>query len=107
MSAFGGKADIAPTLLNVCFSNRPVGVKRFQTLHPFSVDVARRRPSKPIGRASTTAATALTRTPEQSISGHEGPGGDPRNPSVARRQLQRHLSGRVLLIVGILGGMLP
>ena len=26
---------------NVCFSNRPFGVKRFQTIHQFSVDVAR------------------------------------------------------------------
>jgi hypothetical protein len=26
---------------NVCFSNRPVGVKRFQTIHQHSVDVAR------------------------------------------------------------------
>src|SRR5258706_314212 len=31
-----------PTLLrNVCFSNRPFGVKRFQTIHHHSVDVAR------------------------------------------------------------------
>ena len=28
----------APT--NVCFSNRPFRVKRFQTIHPYSVDVA-------------------------------------------------------------------
>ena len=27
--------------LHVRFSNRPVGVKRFQTIHRFSVDVAR------------------------------------------------------------------
>src|SRR4029079_18930826 len=27
--------------LDVCFSNRPVGVKRFQTIHRCSVDVAR------------------------------------------------------------------
>jgi hypothetical protein len=26
---------------NVCFSNRPFGVKRFQTIHQFSVDAAR------------------------------------------------------------------
>ena len=26
---------------NVRFSNRPVGVKRFQTIHQFSVDAAR------------------------------------------------------------------
>ena len=25
---------------HVCFSNRPFGVKRFQTIHPYSVDVA-------------------------------------------------------------------
>ena len=41
MSAFGGKADIAPAPQNVRFSNRPVGVKRFQTIHQCSVDVAR------------------------------------------------------------------
>ena len=28
-------------MLDVCFSNRPFGVKRFQTIHQFSVDVAR------------------------------------------------------------------
>src|SRR6516164_6640071 len=33
MSAFGGKADIARTSSDVCFSNRPCGVKRFQTVH--------------------------------------------------------------------------
>jgi hypothetical protein len=27
---------------NVCFSNRPVWVKRFQAIHQYSVDVARR-----------------------------------------------------------------
>src|SRR6516165_8935377 len=31
MSAFGGKADITRTCADVCFSNRPGGVKRFQT----------------------------------------------------------------------------
>ena len=29
------------SLADVCFSNRPVGVKRFQTIHHYSVDVAR------------------------------------------------------------------
>src|SRR6516165_6124477 len=33
MSAFGGKADIRPIPCDVCFSNRPGGVKRFQTVH--------------------------------------------------------------------------
>ena len=33
MSAFGDKADIAGTCVDVCFSNRPGGVKRFQTVH--------------------------------------------------------------------------
>ena len=33
MSAFGGKADITRTCADVCFSNRPGGVKRFQTVH--------------------------------------------------------------------------
>jgi hypothetical protein len=28
-------------MINVCFSNRPIGVKRFQTIHHHSVDVAR------------------------------------------------------------------
>jgi hypothetical protein len=39
MSAIGGKADIARTRLDVRFSNRPVGVKRFQTIHDCGVDV--------------------------------------------------------------------
>src|SRR5476651_22257 len=34
-------ADMAWTRWNVCFSNRPIGVKRFQTIHHHSVDVAR------------------------------------------------------------------
>src|SRR4249919_3530170 len=37
MSAFGTE----PTSRDVCFSNRPVGVKRFQTIHHCSVDVSR------------------------------------------------------------------
>jgi len=41
MSAFGGKADIRQTRLNVRFSNRPVKVKRFQAIHGCSVDVTR------------------------------------------------------------------
>src|SRR6516164_7120045 len=41
MSAFGGKADITRTRADVCFSNRPVGVKRFQTIRHCGVDVAR------------------------------------------------------------------
>jgi hypothetical protein len=41
MSAFGGKADIIQTRVNVCFSNRPVGVKRFQAIRHCGVDVAR------------------------------------------------------------------
>src|SRR6516164_3168992 len=41
MSAFGGKADIQSDRRYVCFSNRPVGVKRFQTIHDCGVDVAR------------------------------------------------------------------
>jgi len=41
MSAFGGKADILATNRDVCFSNRPAGVKRFQTVHGCGVDVAR------------------------------------------------------------------
>ena len=41
MSAFGSKADIALTSENVRFSNRPVWVKRFQTIHCCSVDVVR------------------------------------------------------------------
>ena len=41
MSAFGGKADMTQTCADVCFSNRPGGVKRFQTVHHNSGDVAR------------------------------------------------------------------
>src|SRR5215472_16880996 len=41
MSALGGKADIAQTCLYVCFSNRPIGVKRFQAIHRCGLDVAR------------------------------------------------------------------
>ena len=41
MSAFGGKADITRKCPDVCFSNRPVGVKRFQAIRHCSVDVAR------------------------------------------------------------------
>jgi hypothetical protein len=41
MSALGGKADIRKRGGNVRFSNRPFGVKRFQTIHHCSVDVAR------------------------------------------------------------------
>ena len=40
MSAFGGKADIAFCDAHVCFSNWPVWVKRCQTIHRCSVDVA-------------------------------------------------------------------
>jgi len=39
MSAFGGKADMDRHSANVRFSNRPVGVKRFQTIHDCGVDV--------------------------------------------------------------------
>jgi hypothetical protein len=35
------KADIATDIRYVRFSNRPFGVKRFQTIHHDSVDVAR------------------------------------------------------------------
>ena len=41
MSAFGGKADITRKCPDVCFSNRPVGVKRFQAIRHCGVDVAR------------------------------------------------------------------
>ena len=34
-------AATEPNGFNVRFSNRPVGVKRFQTIHQCSVDVAR------------------------------------------------------------------
>jgi hypothetical protein len=39
MSAFGGKADINERRSHVRFSNRPFGVKRFQTIRRCSVDV--------------------------------------------------------------------
>jgi len=38
---YGGKADVAPTWDDVCFSNRPGGVKRFQTIHDCGIDVTR------------------------------------------------------------------
>ena len=41
MSALPPKADIRPRDKDVCFSNRPVGVKRFQTIHDCGVDVTR------------------------------------------------------------------
>ena len=40
MSAFGGKADMTFCTAYVGFSNRPIGVKRFQAIPPLSVDVA-------------------------------------------------------------------
>ena len=36
-----GKADIGWRCRDVCFSNRPVGVKRFQAIHHCGLDVAR------------------------------------------------------------------
>jgi hypothetical protein len=41
MSAFEGKADFAPTWADVRFSNRPVRVKRFRTIHQNSFEVTR------------------------------------------------------------------
>ena len=41
MTALWHLADITDAATNVRFSNRPVGVKRFQTIHQCSVDVAR------------------------------------------------------------------
>jgi hypothetical protein len=35
------KCEVPTGSRNVCFSNRPIGVKRFQTIHQHSVDVAR------------------------------------------------------------------
>jgi hypothetical protein len=35
------KADIPTAFRDVCFSNRPVGVKRFQAIHYCGLDVAR------------------------------------------------------------------
>jgi hypothetical protein len=34
------KSDSATSQCDVCFSNRPVGVKRFQAIHDCGVDVA-------------------------------------------------------------------
>src|SRR6202011_1587652 len=39
MSAFRGKADIAISVQHVRFSNRPFGVKHFQTIRRCGVDV--------------------------------------------------------------------
>ena len=41
MSAFGGKANIQLIRYDVCFSNRPIGVKRFQAIHHCGLDVTR------------------------------------------------------------------
>src|SRR5271169_589758 len=41
MCVFGNKADITRTWRDVRFSNRPIWVKRFQTIHHSCVDVAR------------------------------------------------------------------
>jgi hypothetical protein len=41
MSAVPPKADVRRTGWHVRFSNRPFGVKHFQTIHRCSVDVAR------------------------------------------------------------------
>jgi hypothetical protein len=41
MSALLPKADVAGRCEHVRFSNRPAGVKRFQTIHGCGVDVAR------------------------------------------------------------------
>jgi hypothetical protein len=41
MSALPLKPDIDYVIFDVRFSNRPFGVKRFQTIHRCSVDVAR------------------------------------------------------------------
>ncbi len=41
MSALPPVADIDRQFWNVRFSNRPVWVKRFQTVHDYGVDVAR------------------------------------------------------------------
>jgi hypothetical protein len=41
MSALTPKADIDQSALDVRFSNRPVGIKRFQANHQYSVDVTR------------------------------------------------------------------
>ena len=41
MSALGQERTSGLTKRHVCFSNRPFGVKRFQTIHRCSVDVAR------------------------------------------------------------------
>jgi hypothetical protein len=38
---FWHKADVQKPPMNVRFSNRPFGVKRFQTIHDYGVDVAR------------------------------------------------------------------
>ena len=40
MAAFGTKLPFAAAQNYVRFSNRPFGVKRFQTIHHYSVDVA-------------------------------------------------------------------
>src|SRR5713101_914947 len=41
MSAIGSVSGVGSLQNDVCFSNRPFGVKRFQTIHHHSVDVAR------------------------------------------------------------------
>jgi hypothetical protein len=38
---FWHKADVSIAFIDVCFSNRSVGVKRFQTIHDCGVDATR------------------------------------------------------------------
>ena len=40
LARFQNAAKLEGMLRNVCFSNRPVGVKHFQTIHYYSVDVS-------------------------------------------------------------------
>ena len=41
MSHLGSKTEVAALRRDVCFSNRPFGVKHFQPIHQCGVDVAR------------------------------------------------------------------
>ena len=56
--------DVPIALAHVCFSNRPFWVKRFQTIHHYSVDVA-----SLIGHFGSSAFRLSTTTVSMSLAG--------------------------------------
>jgi hypothetical protein len=106
MSALPPKADMCSATQHVRFSNRPVWVKRFQTIHHSSVDVARR-----LALLSGIGTKALpswdSRTRRNNLSGGlairlmAGPSGHAISPHPSSREghhsTARWSSSRVLL----------